>query len=59
MAALSAIGALGFFKNRRRRTDLMSKIANAAATVIAAREVLGSRSYAQVRPTRLGAWRAR
>ena len=66
MTAVAAAGAFKFLKNRQKRDTLASKLATAAATVIAAREVLGERAnaahsaaYARVRPTRLGAWLAR
>jgi hypothetical protein len=59
MAALAAAGAFGILRNRRRRATLGRKLTIAAASLIAAREVLGTRRYARVRPSRLAGWLAR
>jgi len=65
MTALAAAGAVGVLKNRKRRARLLdglSKLGAAAATVVAARQVLTPQSFARAlgRPqrSRFAAWLA-
>jgi hypothetical protein len=67
MTALAAMSAIGVFRNRRRRASLLrgiSKVGAAAATMVAAAEVMAPKMYARAmaRPaprSRFTAWLAR
>lgn len=66
MTALAAVGAVDVLKNRKRRAGLLGgigKLGAAAATFVAAREVLTPQSFARAigRPSRsrFSAWLAR
>ena len=61
MTAVAAIGAFSLFKNRRRQTSLVEKLAKTTAALVAAKELLGERAaaHANARSNRFATWLAR